>query len=630
MDEHILIVAYDNHLRRTLENQLKKMSYITHSVESGNTMMQFLKLHHADLILLDRKITTKSGVDESEKQGIRNEQIIQTMLDGFILADQQGRILKVNQAYCKMVGYSEAELLQMNIRQMEGKRSAVEIEQWIERLIARGTDQFKTQHIHKSGYTIDLNISISIMKNDGVQLIAAFVHDISEQIKDEAKINQRTKELAAINAIGRQVSRTLSVEEVIAAGIKGMLETVHPDAAFYFHREGDRLILKKFEPLIAKVRMGEVPEHRVGECMCGLAVKHQKAMYSRNIFKDLRCTWNECKKAGSRSFAALPVFSGGEVIGVLGLASDKERDFEERAVFLETLANTIATSLKNAQLYEEIQYHAAQLEDAVRERTAEIQERYDEVERLNSAMEAMTEDLKLAVKKAQSADELKSAFLASMSHELRTPLNSIIGFISIILQGLSGPLNAEQTKQLAMAKSSAMHLLELINDVLDISKIEAGQIIITKEKFPMREAVQKVVTGLIPLAEKKRLHLKYHIAGNLGTLVNDRRRIEQVLVNLINNAIKFTSAGEVRVDCRSENNRIITAVSDTGIGISRKNMTKIFNEFEQLESGLDRKHEGTGLGLSISKKLTKLLGGELTVDSTVGKGSTFTLYLPLK
>ncbi|MCA9924988.1 MAG: GAF domain-containing protein, partial [Anaerolineales bacterium] len=231
---------------------------------------------------------------------------------------------------------------------------------------------------------------------------------------------------------------------------------------------------------------------------------------------------------------------------------------------------------------------------------------------------------------AQEADRLKSAFLASMSHELRTPLNSIIGFTGIILQGLAGPLNEEQKKQMGMVQNSARHLLSLINDVLDISKIEAGQLEIVSKPFDMREAVNKLVRTLTPLAAEKGLTLMTKMAPEIGIIVSDQRRVEQILINLINNAIKFTEYGEVVVECRTKDGFVLTEVADTGIGIKEENLGKLFIPFRQIVTGTSRSHEGTGLGLSICKRLVNKLGGEIWVESKWKVGSKFIFTLPLQ
>ncbi len=252
-----------------------------------------------------------------------------------------------------------------------------------------------------------------------------------------------------------------------------------------------------------------------------------------------------------------------------------------------------------------------------------------------------TGELQSALVLAEAADRIKSAFLATMSHELRTPLNSIIGFTGIVLQGLAGPLNPEQTKQLGMVRSSALHLLDLINDVLDLSKIEAGQLEVRPGPFPLRDSLEHVAALVKPLAEKKGLLLNIVIPPDLGEMVSDRRRVEQILINLMTNAIKFSEQGCVTISaellaaCGSPaDSRLCPAflirVQDTGIGIKPEDLTSLFQPFRQVDSGISRQHEGTGLGLAICRKLAGLLGGEISATSEVAKGSTFSVNIPVK
>ena len=257
----------------------------------------------------------------------------------------------------------------------------------------------------------------------------------------------------------------------------------------------------------------------------------------------------------------------------------------------------------------------------------------EQLRRLNLELEgriaARTEELAAAMIRAQESDKLKSAFLATMSHELRTPLNSIIGFTGVILRGLAGPLNEEQTKQLTMIYDSAYHLLALINDVLDISKIEAGQLEIFKRPFDIRQAVESVLRIVQPLAQKKHLQLATSIGAGVNTIQNDRRRVEQVLINLVNNAVKFTERGTVSIECQLRDGWLETSVRDSGIGIKPEDMHRLFQPFQQIDTGLTRGHEGTGLGLAICKRLVTLMGGEITVESQWDVGSTFRFTLPL-
>ncbi len=262
----------------------------------------------------------------------------------------------------------------------------------------------------------------------------------------------------------------------------------------------------------------------------------------------------------------------------------------------------------------------------------QVNARTRELKQINQEMEQRiiqrTAELAAAMEAAQAADRIKSAFLATMSHELRTPLNSIIGFTGIMLQGLAGPLNPEQQKQMTMVQNSSRHLLALINDVLDISKIEAGQLDLSLGSFDLGPSIEKTVKLVSPLAEHKGIHLQVNIAPDVGTITTDQRRLEQVLLNLLSNAVKFTEKGHVRIDCRTENDHYLLSFTDTGIGMQPEEIAKIFQPFHQIDTGLARKREGTGLGLSICKKIIEMMGGSISVESRWEQGSTFTVSIP--
>ncbi len=254
----------------------------------------------------------------------------------------------------------------------------------------------------------------------------------------------------------------------------------------------------------------------------------------------------------------------------------------------------------------------------------------EELKKYAEQLEAQAGELAQAKETAESTDRLKSTFLASMSHELRTPLNSIIGFTGVILQGMAGDVNEEQRKQLIMVENSASHLLSLINDVLDISKVEAGKVELSLEEFRLDDIAGEVVETLSPAANEKGLELVTEVPGGV-MLFSDRRRMKQALMNLVGNAVKFTDQGNVTIAARvpgDENLEI--RVTDTGIGINKEHMDKLFQPFPQIDVSLNKRHEGTGLGLHLTKKLVNLLGGDISAKSEYGRGSEFTFTMPLK
>ena len=255
-----------------------------------------------------------------------------------------------------------------------------------------------------------------------------------------------------------------------------------------------------------------------------------------------------------------------------------------------------------------------------------------ELEETNQRTIVLHSELEQKNAMLEKASQLKSQFLANMSHELRTPLNSIIGFTSIILQGMSGDLNEEQKTQLGMVYDSAKHLLSLINDILDLSKIEAGKIEILPTEFDLRELIDNVQTMVAPMVREKGLALETEIGERVpAVLCADRSRLKQVLVNLLSNAAKFTDQGQIVLACRiSEDPQSIWfGVRDTGRGIKSQSLESIFEEFTQAQEPDEQKPEGTGLGQPISRRIVELMGGTMWAESEPGKGSHFQFTVPV-
>ncbi len=232
----------------------------------------------------------------------------------------------------------------------------------------------------------------------------------------------------------------------------------------------------------------------------------------------------------------------------------------------------------------------------------------------------------------ETANRAKDDFLASMSHELRTPLNAVIGFTGTLLMKLPGPLNDEQERQLGIVQWSARHLLSLINDILDLAKIESGKMELHFQAVPIKEVVKDVSASLAALASEKGLEFTSSVSGDGESAITDRRALRQILLNLTNNAIKYTEKGSVRIDVRGadwhDRPAIVVSIVDTGVGIKPEDRQRLFEAFEQLEPLHTRRFDGTGLGLFLCRNLAALLGGELKMTSEFGNGSSFTLFLP--
>lgn len=274
--------------------------------------------------------------------------------------------------------------------------------------------------------------------------------------------------------------------------------------------------------------------------------------------------------------------------------------------------NRMADSLFERDL--ELKKMNETLEEKVRQRTAE----------LNRANEVLKEQYRDILE----AEKVKAEFLANMSHELRTPLNGIIGFAKVIMQGIDGPVNERQAADLEIIHRSGQHLLEMINDVLDISKIESGKMELNREIFSLKEVISDTVSTQRRFAEEKGIILSEKISPEVGNIHADKLRIRQILLNLLSNAVKFTESGTVTVRAGIEDGEVEISVSDTGIGIRKEDIPKVFEQFKQIDSTSTRKHGGSGLGMAITKDLVEMHGGRIWLESEYKEGTTFYVRLP--
>ncbi|MCA1723531.1 MAG: response regulator [Thermomicrobia bacterium] len=299
----------------------------------------------------------------------------------------------------------------------------------------------------------------------------------------------------------------------------------------------------------------------------------------------------------------VPVYYQDRIMGAMTLAHGASPD-ETTLNFLMQLGQQLGIALQNLDQYMNLQTLSSQLQA----RQAEIETKNQDLER---------------------ADQMKSEFLANMSHELRTPLNAIIGFSELLQEQFYGPLNTEQDEYLTNIRTAGEHLLGLINDILDLSKIEAGRMELDLEELDLPHILASSVTIVKEKAHTNGVHLSVD-AGDTGAIIADARKLKQIIFNLLSNAVKFTPAGgTVTLTARTDGEMVAIAVADTGAGISTEDQQKLFREFTQVDGSLSRRHEGTGLGLALTKRLVELHGGTISVQSAPGEGSTFTVHLPL-
>jgi len=297
------------------------------------------------------------------------------------------------------------------------------------------------------------------------------------------------------------------------------------------------------------------------------------------------------QRAGFRTVLGVPLLRDGVPIGLLSVNRTTVRPFTDKQIeFVTAFADQAAIAIENVRLFDEIQDKSRQLEEA---------------------------------------SQHKSQFLANMSHELRTPLNAILGYTELMADGAYGEPSEKMLGILKRLEANGRHLLGLINDVLDLSKIEAGQLVLELSDYSVEDIAQTVRSTLEPLAADKKLGFKVEVAPQLPPGRGDGRRLTQVLINLVGNAIKFTDAGEVVITAKASDGSFHLSVRDTGPGISATDQSKLFQEFQQADNAITRKRGGTGLGLAISKRIIEMHGGRIWVDSIVGQGSTFSFTLPV-
>jgi len=518
----------------------------------------------------------------SEKALLQSEKTFRTLFDynpnGIFLTDPRTlKIIDCNEAACKMNGYTREELINQSINILHPDEIKKVLETTdaakndMNNIKAEGTITIESKHKKKDGTIFPIETSMCLLSLEGESFVIGIDRDITER-KTAEEIIRKSEEKY------RNIFENAPIG-IFQSSIEGKFISVNSTMAKLFGYSTSDDLLNSVNNIAAQLFV--YPERRQRIIHAAVNSDH--------------FVWDEIEylKYDGRHFIA-------------NLYIRAVKDDNGNPLFLEGFV------------------------DDITERKRYEQELTDYQENLEAIVDVRTEELMIAKLRAEESDRLKSIFLASMSHELRTPLNSIIGFTGIMLKGLAGELNPEQTKQLTFVKNSANHLLALINDILDISKIESGQLEVASNPFSIKDSIEKVIQALSPLAKNKNIELSYSLDPAIDGMIGDSRRVEQILINLLNNSIKFTEKGSVKLDAAIDSHKITISVTDTGIGIEEQNIPKLFNPFQQLDTGTTRKYEGTGLGLSICKRLLEIMGGKINVQSEFGAGSKFTFTLPLK
>ncbi|MGD8923304.1 MAG: ATP-binding protein [Syntrophobacterales bacterium] len=419
----------------------------------------------------------------------------------------------------------------------------------------------------------------------------------------EEKVEVRTQELArsveelqALGEVSQAVSSTLDLQKVLATIVAHAVELSETEsgAIYEYDETNERFELRAThrmsEELIQAIR--RAPVH-LGETALGWAGVRREAVQIPDILEEPNYPLRQIiERDGLRALLAVPLLREDRLIGGLVVRRRAPGQFEKETVdLLQTFATQSALAIQNARLFREIEEKGHELE---------------------------------------IASKHKSDFLANMSHELRTPLNAILGYTELILDKIYGNVPEQIQEVLERVEQNGRHLLSLINDVLDLSKIEAGQLTLSLADYSMKEVIHTVVTAVESLAAEKNLELKVSVSPEVDYGKGDQQRISQVLMNLVGNAIKFTEAGEVEVDATASNDTFVVSVSDTGPGLSEGDQERIFEEFHQVDASSTRTKGGTGLGLAIAKRIVEMHGGRIWVESTSGKGSTFSFTIPVR
>ncbi len=464
----------------------------------------------------------------------------------------------------------------------------------------------------------ELDARCSIKGTDEVAALGAAFNEMVATLASQMAIRRGYAELSEILVIADTI-------DDFASGLLMKLINLSGShlGAFYLRSENGAV----FEQIASVGLSGDAPQSfsaKGYEGELGKAIATGQISLVRDISSDTVFTFKTTGgTAIPREILTVPLLVGRQVMGVVSLATlsafpDTFRQTLDLAqIGMGTAFSNLLASVKTQRLAEEL-----------RTNNAELQAQAVEMEQQTQELQEQAVELQSQQQQVEAANRLKSEFLSNMSHELRTPLNSVLSLSQLMLSNGIGAAGGEDKERVEIIERNGRHLLNLINDILDLSKIEAGRMDLYVSSFAAAETVDAVVEAIRPLANEKGLSISVEMSG-LGELQTDQDKLKQILLNLLSNAQKFTQKGEIGIKARQDGRSAVFSVWDTGIGIPEQALSQIFDEFRQADGSTTRQYGGTGLGLAISRRLAILLGGRIDVESEVGQGSTFTLTLPM-
>lgn len=470
----------------------------------------------------------------------------------------------------------------------------------------------------------DLSARNTIERSDEIGFLSASINEMADSIQSQLNVQKRSGEII----------ETLVSSEDLNAFAQGLLNNLTARtetqlAAFYLRGDDHQT----FTPLVSIGATGDNLRAFTGDNLegeLGLALAAKKIVHLSEIAADTRFTFKAVAgEALPKEIISIPLLDRNEVKAIVSLCT-LQGFSRETCKILDLSWMPMNTALSNILAGEKTQQLAADLaekNDELQSQSEELRAQADELRAQADELRHTATELEAQRRQIESADRLKSEFLSNMSHELRTPLNSVLALSQLMISRGTGKNPAEEKEFLGVIERNGRQLLNLINDILDLSKIESGRMDVLRTQFSARAAVRRALDTIEPLAAEKGLQLDIDMVAD-PHLNSDEDKVHQILLNLLANAVKFTAQGTVAVVLRETPDKVSFVVSDTGIGIPPNELPHIFDEFRQVDGSVTRRHEGTGLGLAICQKLALLLGGQILAESVEGEGSTFTLELP--